>query len=71
VAAGIKRTPDLPSLLRDLFSRVSSLETLVRKPRSYTATSRPDAATNEGALIYNLTTRKHQGSNGTTWTDLY
>lgn len=37
----------------------------------YATAERPDATQNEGMIIYNSTTSKHQGSDGSTWNDLY
>jgi hypothetical protein len=40
-------------------------------PPIITTTLRSGLATAEGAIIYNSTTKKHQGYNGTGWFDLY
>lgn len=48
----------------DLVVNIATIE-------QYTTTGRPDATQNEGMIIYNSTTSKHQGSDGATWNDLY
>ena len=40
-------------------------------PPRLTTTQRTGLTTEAGAIIYNTTTNKHQGYNGTTWNDLY
>ena len=58
-------------VIRQLNVRISALERTV-PIKHYTTVARPAAAaTNKGWIIYNTTTNKHQGSNGSAWNDLY
>lgn len=61
----------------DLESQVKALqrdvEALVQRSgtRHYATADRPPAPGVKGMVIFNLTTLKHQGSNGVVWNDLY
>ena len=57
-------------MLRELLDRVDRLEKR-REPRHYATANRPDAADAPGAVIFNTDTSTHQGSDGTSWNDLY
>ena len=41
------------------------------KPPSYTTTERDSGLFDAGSTIYNTTTSKHQGFDGTSWNDFY
>ena len=60
----------LVELLERIEVRLAKLEA---RPavNTYTSSTLPAASTVPGAVIFNSTTSKHQGSDGTTWSDLY
>jgi hypothetical protein len=65
------RNPDLADMLTTMQRRIEALErtvsgSLIAPP--YTTAGRPSAIGRDGAIIFNTTTGKHEGSNGTTWT---
>lgn len=70
MAAPAKPLDDLAAQIQELMRRVEKLEsrTGVRK---YAAADRPPAAQMKGAVIFNLTTGKHEGSDGAAWNALY
>lgn len=62
---------DLISEVRDLIKRVERIERSQSVSPQYTTAERPFAANEPGLIIFNLTTNKHQGSDGTAWQDMY
>lgn len=61
---------DLVAQLQALRARVEALEN--RAPaRRVTDASRPAPSELEGGLVYNVDVKRHQGSNGVNWYDLY
>lgn len=61
----------------DIVARLLALERKVAqlaqrgKTRKFASVNRPDPAKVTGMVIFNLTTKKHEGSDGTTWQPLY
>lgn len=66
----VERTPDEVDVILELLDRVKRLERRRGAPHVTTAT-RPAAADARGMIVFNTDTSRHQGSNGTTWNDLY
>lgn len=62
--------PDIAAHLRVISDRLAIAERAAIV-RFYTTATRPAAAALKGAIIFNTTTLKHEGSNGTTWNALY
>lgn len=71
------RIATLDILIKDLSMRLKALEArnLYRKapskPPQLTTTERDALDAVAGDFIYNTTTNKHQGYNGSTWNDCY
>lgn len=65
------RQEDVVDLIRSLTARVERIERSQSVPPRYSAANRPAAADVPGLVIYNTTTLKHQGSNGTIWNDFF
>jgi hypothetical protein len=65
------RPMDVAQAFAVLERRIAVLELSGAQPRRFTTATRPAAVTMPGAIIYNTTTAKHQGSNGSAWSDLY
>lgn len=61
---------DIVAQLQELMQRVERLESR-RGVRKYAAADRPPAASMKGAVIFNLTSSKHEGSDGANWNALY
>jgi hypothetical protein len=64
------RNPDFIEVINEMKQQIADLQVATR-PLFFATGARPAASTMPGAIIYNTTTAKHQGSNGVTWTDLY
>jgi len=63
---------NLFSILKDISQRLKTAEILIGQGLpQFSNSTRPTASDVEGAIIYNTDTNKHQGSDGTTWNDLY
>ncbi len=62
--------PEFAGELSTLVRRVAALE-IAAGVRRYTTAGRPPAAPHVGDIIFNTSTLKHEGSNGTTWNALY
>lgn len=64
-----ERPQDIAALIGDLQRRIAALE--AGTPiRAYTTALRPAASAVRGMVIFNTTTLRHQGSDGTSWLDL-
>lgn len=64
------RGPDVAAALAAIERRVMALELAAGIQRLPTSL-RPAASVMPGAIIFNTTTAKHEGSNGTSWNALY
>lgn len=62
--------PDLGSELVALASRIAGLEAAIGM-QQYAAANRPPAANHRGGLLYNSTTGRHEGSDGSKWRPLH
>lgn len=71
----VRQQPDadfVADTIVDLSKKVEDLQRLVALGfRQYTDSNRPGASTMKGAVIFNTTQGKHQGSDGTNWNNLY
>lgn len=61
---------DVADALAVMQRRLAALEQSVAV-RQYDTPTRPAAAGAKGAVIFNTTTGKHEGSDGTSWNALY
>lgn len=61
---------DLVAQVQELRRQVEALASRTGA-RSFTTADRPAASSMPGAIIFNLTTLKHEGSNGASWNALY
>ena len=57
------------AIVRSLQLIFSNIE--VGQPPQMTTTTRDELSFDEGYVIFNLTTKKHQGWDGTSWNDFY
>jgi hypothetical protein len=64
------RDQDIADAFAAMQQRLAALEAAIGV-RRFTTVLRPAASALPGAVIFNLTTLKHEGSNGAAWTALY
>lgn len=62
--------PDLTIELQALQRRLAALEQ-AQAVHQYSTATRPAASTCKGAIVFNTTTGKHEGSDGTSWNPLW
>jgi hypothetical protein len=64
------KNPDVAAAFADLQRRVQAIEVVLATLR-YSSATLPAPSLMQGAVIFNTTTNVHQGSDGTTWNNLY